>query len=173
MDVFKRLCNSLVLKVKQSHYRPSQALRVPGSWSSQISRQSAHEDGKVVSPTQRPPLPPSKYSWYSFLLEAESTQEGLCQWKIPMTPLGIEPATFRFAAQCLNQFPHRGPQSFGIKWHKYLNETQRVFVTSIFLDFRVTSLATSSQLLTQTHVHTNLPNQLTKPLHEAEFLLRS
>ena len=40
---------------------------------SQISRQSAHEGGKAVSPTHRPPLPPRKYSWYSFLLEAEST----------------------------------------------------------------------------------------------------
>jgi hypothetical protein len=81
------------VKVKQSHYRPGQALRFRGGWGSQISRQSAREGGKVVSPTHR------KCTWYSFLLRgwvdprAIVRPKGLCQWKIPMTPSGIEPAT--------------------------------------------------------------------------------
>jgi len=50
------------------------AQRVPGVLDAQISRQSSHE-GKVVSPKHRPPLPTRKYSWYPFLLEAESIPE--------------------------------------------------------------------------------------------------
>jgi hypothetical protein len=87
------------VKVKQSHYRPGQGLRISGGWGSKISRHSAHEGGKVVSPTHRPPFTPRKHSWYSFLLEAVNPKatvrpEVLCQWEIPMTPSGIEPATF-------------------------------------------------------------------------------
>jgi len=103
--------------VKQSHYRPGQALRVPGSWGSQTSRQSTHEGGKDVSPTHRSPLAPRKYSRYSFLLEVEFAPraivrpEGLCQWKIPLTPSGIEGATLRLVAQFLNQLRHCVPST--------------------------------------------------------------
>jgi hypothetical protein len=47
-----------VKTLKQSHHRPWQVLRVPWGWDSQILRQSAHESGKVFSPTHRSPLPP-------------------------------------------------------------------------------------------------------------------
>jgi len=97
---------------------PRQAPRASGVWGSQISRQSVHEDGKVVSPTHRPPLPPK-----IFLVlipvrglvdpRAIVRPEGLCQWKIPVTSSGIEPATCRLVAQCLNQLRNRVPQIKG------------------------------------------------------------
>ena len=47
-----------IRKVKLSHYRPGQALKVPGSRGSPISIYSAYEGGKVVSLTHWPPLHP-------------------------------------------------------------------------------------------------------------------
>ena len=61
--------------VKQPLHKSGQTLRVPGLRGTQISRQSAHECGKVVNPKHWPPLPSRKYTWYPFLLEAESRKD--------------------------------------------------------------------------------------------------
>jgi len=68
---------------------------------------TAQDDGKVVSLTHWLLYPQemllvliSFSSWVD--PRAIARPEGLCQWKIPMTPTGIEPVTFRIVAQHLN-----------------------------------------------------------------------
>jgi hypothetical protein len=94
-------------KVKQSHYRPGQALRVPGVEAPRFLH-SRHM--KVV---RLPALGTGRlYPQEIFLVlisvrrwvdpRATVRPVGLCQWKIP-----LEPATLQLAAQCLKQLRHR------------------------------------------------------------------
>ena len=61
-----------MLNVKQSLCRPERTLGSPEERGCQISRQSAHEGGKVFGPKHRLPLSPRKYSWDSYLADTES-----------------------------------------------------------------------------------------------------
>jgi len=69
---------------------------------------TAHDVGKVVSLTHRPPLPPGNVPGTHVCYRLSRPQSHsaiggiLCQRKIPMSPAGIETATFRFVAQHLS-----------------------------------------------------------------------
>jgi len=60
------------VKVKQPHYRPGQPQMVPGNYGSQILWQR-HTIVVGCQPYAPTAFTPRKCSWYSFLLEAEST----------------------------------------------------------------------------------------------------
>ena len=69
-----------------------------------ISWQSSHDSGKVVSYKHCPPLPQeiplvlnSVGGWVN--PRAIVRPEGLCQWKNPVSPSRIQPATFRLLTQ--------------------------------------------------------------------------
>jgi hypothetical protein len=98
------------IKVKQSHYKPGQALRVPGGWGTRIWQGCQPYAPAAFTPKEIFLVLISVRGWVD--PRAIVRPEGLCQWKIPMTLSGIELATFRLVAQCLNQLCHRAPLTY-------------------------------------------------------------
>ena len=65
---------------------------------------TAQDGGKVVSLTHRPPLPPGNApgTHFCYRLSRPQGHSAIGGILCPLTPAGIEPATFRFVAQHLN-----------------------------------------------------------------------
>ena len=79
----------------------------------QVARLSALLTGRLYPPGN---IPGTHFCYRLSQPQGHSATEGLCQRKIPMTPSGIELATFRLVAQCLIQLRHRVPHCSGI-WY--------------------------------------------------------
>ena len=108
-------------KVKQSYYGP---------WGFQEVEASRFQDNRHVKVVRLSAIHTVRlYPQEIFLVlisakgwvdsRAIVRPDGLCQWKIPVTPSGIEPATFRLVAQCLGATachgnPGRGEINFSI-----------------------------------------------------------
>jgi hypothetical protein len=82
-------------------------MRFPGGWDSQILRKSAIKVARLSDlstgrfyPQELSLLLISVRGWVN--IRATVRPDELCQEKFPVTPSGIDTATFRFVAQCLN-----------------------------------------------------------------------
>jgi len=98
----KTLCGKVKVKVQESLYTP-----ITAGWGSQISKQSAHKGGKVVSPTQE--NIPGTLLCYRLNRPKGHSRKDYINEKITMTTSGIERTTFRLEARCLNQLCYRVP----------------------------------------------------------------
>jgi len=98
-----------IIKAKQSYYRPwgfqeIEAPRFHDNRHVKVVRLSALRTGRLY-PQEIFLVFISVGGWVN--PRATVRPEGLCQWKIPMTPSGIDPATFWRVAQCLNQLRYQ------------------------------------------------------------------
>ena len=98
-----------------------------------VVRLSALRAGCLYPPGN---TPGTNFGWRLSHPQGHSALEGLCQWKIPMTPSGIEAETFWLVAQCLDQLRYRVLQAFNYFFiFHYLSERfwYLVWVTKYFI----------------------------------------
>ena len=75
---------------------------------------TAAQDGGRLSALRTGRLYPQEMLLILISFRGWMRSEGLCQWKIPMTPPGTEPETFRFVAQHINHCATAAP--YDIEW---------------------------------------------------------
>ena len=139
-----------------------QIQRVPEGLSFQTSRQMAHESGKVISPMHRLPLPPRKYTCYSFLLEVELTAGPQCgrhdyvNEKVQRHNRESNQRPAGFVAQCVNQLPATAcPERQGTNQMIWKNTAQNLSTDEALKSFFHNTLRT--HCLRQTYVsYTNM-----------------
>jgi hypothetical protein len=95
------------------------ALRAPENRGSQISRQSTHEGGKIVSPTHWPLLSPGNIPSTHFCqrlsrLQGHSAAEMIKSMKIFSDTIGNRTRDLRLVARCLSQTGYGVP----VRWNK-------------------------------------------------------
>ena len=130
---------------------------------------TAHDGGKVVSLTQRPLFYPQEIilvlisvrDWVDPSAVVKS--EGLCQWKIPFTPSGIEPAAFRFVAQRLNHCD----TAVTLMCQLYLTETE--CWTTINLGMNTATVNITIVSFKQTNIRTYICQALVEFFKRRDF----
>ena len=103
------ICCLLRSTVNLTRYRRGHARRAPESRGSHNIYEIGTLRWQVCQSYAPAVFTPRKYPWYTFLLRGRVDpraivwSERLSQTKISYTSPGMEPATFRFVEQCLNQ----------------------------------------------------------------------
>jgi len=138
--------------------------KVTGVWSSQISRQSAHEGGdNVISPTHQPPFTQEIFLLHTSRSGLDDSKsivrlEGLYKLKSPVVQTGIKPTTIRLVDQCLNQLLHRVPLFFLISLNIFkqtpcFHKIYFIFAPNSTLFFRENIVQFSHK---HTHTHSDI-----------------
>jgi len=102
-----------------------------------VVRLSALRTGRLYPPRN---TPGTHFCWRLSQSQGHSViGRNLCQWKIPMTPAGIEPATFRFVAQHLNHWATAVPPVSSLRKKERLKTRVGLDVLKKIIKIRLSS----------------------------------